>query len=75
MALGRNKFTLTDREFAIIERSIEVRIKHLVAEINRTLPTVGLNNPHIQDMDTTLFECRELSKKLSKIKKAAKESA
>ena len=36
MALGRNKFTLTDREFAIIERSIDLRIKHLVGEINKS---------------------------------------
>lgn len=74
MTHGRNKFTLTDREFAIIERSLEVRIKHLVGEINRTLPEVGLDNPHIRDMDRTLYECRELSKKLSAIKKAARES-
>ena len=74
MTHGRHKFTLTDREFAIIERSIDLRIKHLVGEINRTLPEVGLDNPHIRDMDRTLYECRELSKKLSAIKKAARES-
>jgi hypothetical protein len=74
MAHGRHKFTLTNQEFAIIQRSIDLRIKHLVGEINRTLPEVGLDNPHIRDMDRTLYECRELSKKLSAIKKAARES-